>query len=233
MHVTGPGHGCRMPGVTAVPPLLQPLPPPPGWHAGPSGSTRPPSAGAFDRSACVTWFRRLAGTWERCPLALSSVPKPGGRAARQVGVPMSSSGSGQRSRPPAGAAVVLVEDGGSERSRRCAETREHETALHAGLSAGVTLTLAILGRCGSRSRTPCVQHTSSTTRRRLPPSQRRPNPAAVPPPCLPQLRPAPALCLLPPGGGPRAPHHDGSCAGQHAGRHPAAAGSRRAGQAQL
>ncbi|PRW60760.1 amino acid transporter [Chlorella sorokiniana] len=43
------------------------------------------------------------------------------------------------------AAVVLVEDGGSDRSRRRAATQEHETALHAGLSAGVTLTLAILG----------------------------------------------------------------------------------------
>lgn len=54
---------------------------------------------------------------------------------------MSSSAGGGR--PPA---VVLVEDGGSERSQRQAATREHETALHAGLSAGITLTLAILGR---------------------------------------------------------------------------------------
>ena len=46
------------------------------------------------------------------------------------------------------APIVLLENGGSERSRRWTDAREHETALHAGLSAGVTLTLAILGRWG-------------------------------------------------------------------------------------
>lgn len=59
------------------------------------------------------------------------------------------------------AAVVLVEDGGSDRSRRQQATREHETALHAGLSAGVTLTLAILGRCGCRLAVPPLHNNAS------------------------------------------------------------------------
>lgn len=50
---------------------------------------------------------------------------------------------------------------------------------------------------------------------------------------VPQLRPAAALCLLPLGGCSRAAHHDGCGSGQRVGRHAAAAGGRRTGQAQL
>lgn len=144
MHVTGPGHGCRMPGVTAVPPLLQPLPPPPGWHAGPSGSTRPPSARAFDRSACVTWFQagrhvgalpaRLVECAQagrpRSPTSWGADEQLGKRAAVQAaGRRGSGAGGGRRLRAQP---AVCGDAGARDGAARRPVCRRHADPCHPG-----------------------------------------------------------------------------------------------------